>query len=414
MHKGVKQLPARWAAAVFVETSNVPVSRERIPVGLLYSGTGLYGAVGQEMLRGALLGLEEVNAWVSTDFVLEPLIADPSGRLRGYYEACDAMLRQHRAMHLVGCYTSAARRQVLPLVEAADALLWHPARYEGFESSESVIYVGAAPNQHVVPLARYMLQHIASSVYCIGSHYIWTWETARVLREMLGATGGHMAAERTLPLGETSVEHVVEEIVRLRPGVVFNTLVGQSSYAFFRAYHAARLRDPHASLPPILSCSLCEPELQIIGAEAGAGHIACSPWFQSLDTLENRVFLGRYRERFGPGSSPSVDAQASYTCMLLLGRAIKAAGSADVAAVRRALYRDSFRAPQGAICVDPDNNHTYATPRIARSNLAGQFDLLWESPALVRPDPYLVWLDQALSEHSEVSAPPRRHLRIVS
>ncbi len=392
----------------------MPVSRERIPIGLLYSGTGFYGAVGQEMLRGAMLGLEEVNAWRDTGFVLDPIMADPGGSLRGYYEACDAMLRQHRAMHLVGCYTSAARRQVLPLVEAADALLWHPARYEGFESSESVIYVGAAPNQHVVPLACYILDHVASNVYCVGSHYIWTWETTRVLREMLGATGGRMAAERTLPLGETSVEHVVEEIVRLRPGAVFNTLVGQSSYAFFRAYHAARLRNPHASLPPIFSCSLCEPELQIIGAEAGAGHIACSPWFQSLDTPENQAFLSRYRERFGPHASPSVDAQASYTCMLLLGRATKAAGSADVAAVRRALYRDSFRAPQGSICVDPDNNHTYATPRIARSNLVGQFDLLWESPTLVRPDPYLVWLDQALPEHSEAPAPPRRHLRIVS
>ena len=397
-----------------METCNVTSSRQRIPVGLLYSGTGFYGAVGREMLQGAMLGLEEVNAWTDTGFVLNPVIADPGGSLRGYYDACETMLRQDRVLHLVGCYTSVARRQVLPLVEAAGGLLWHPARYEGFESSDNIIYVGAAPNQHVVPLVRYMLDRIGSEPYCIGSHYIWTWETTRVLREMLGAAGGHIVAERTLPLGETSVDHIVDEILRLRPSAVFNTLVGQSSYAFFRAYHAARLRDPHRPLPPVLSCSLCEPELRIIGVEAGSGHIVCSPWFQSLNTPENRVFLGRYHERFGPGSLPSVDAQASYVCMLLLGRAIRASGSAEVEAVRRALYRDSFLAPQGPIRVDPDNNHTYATPRIACSNAAGQFDLLWQSPAPLRPDPYLIWLDQALPPADEARIRQQGHLRVVS
>ena len=311
-------------------------------------------------------------------------------------------------MHFVGCYTSAARRQVLPLVEAADALLWHPARYEGFESSDNVIYVGAAPNQHIVPLARYMFEHIGSDAYSIGSHYIWTWETARVLREMLQAADGRMVAERTLPLGETSVDHAVKEILRLRPSAVLNTLVGQSSYAFFRAYHAARLRT-HSVLPPVLSCSLCEPELRIIGAEAGAGHITCSPWFQSLDTPENHLFLSRYHARFGSTGSPPMDAQASYVCVLLVGRAIRTAGSPAVDAVRHALYRDSFLAPQGPVRIDPDNNHSYATPRIARSNAVGQFDLLWQSPTPIRPDPYLAWLDQSLP--SQTPEPARLHLR---
>lgn len=388
--------------------------RQRVPVGLLFSGTGSYGAVGREMLCGAMLGIEEVNAWSDAGFVLEPVIADPGGSLRRYYEACEAMLRGDGVMHLAGCYTSAARRQILPLVEAAGALLWHPARYEGFESSDSVVYVGAAPNQHVVPLARYMLENIGGSAYCIGSHYIWTWETTRVFREMLGATGGCVVAERTLPLGNTDVGRIVEDILRLRPSAVFNTLVGQSSYAFFEAYHAARREAPRRVLPPVLSCSLCEPELQIIGAEAGAGHIVCSPWFQSLDAAENQAFLARYRARFGAASSPSVDAQASYVSMLLLGRAIRAAGSPAVEAVRRALYRETYLAPQGPIRIDPDNNHSYATPRIARSNAAGQFDLLWQSPTPMRPDPYLVWLDQAFPQPRWAPPSPRRYLRVVS
>ena len=70
------------------------------------------------------------------------------------------MIREENVEHIVGCYTSASRKQVIPIVERTERLLWHPARYEGFESSDNVIYVGAAPNHTVVPLVRHMLEHI--------------------------------------------------------------------------------------------------------------------------------------------------------------------------------------------------------------------------------------------------------------
>ena len=102
-----------------------------------------------------------------------------------YHTACDDLIREEQVDHIVGCYTSASRKQVIPIVERTERLLWHPARYEGFESSDNVIYVGAAPNHTVVPLVRHMLDHIASDVFCIGSNYVWTWETNRVIREIV-------------------------------------------------------------------------------------------------------------------------------------------------------------------------------------------------------------------------------------
>ena len=70
-------------------------------------------------------------------------------------------------------------KEVLPYFEKYDGLLWYPSHYEGFESSEHVIYTGAAPNQHIVPLADYLLQHCGTRAYCIGSNYIWAWKTTR-------------------------------------------------------------------------------------------------------------------------------------------------------------------------------------------------------------------------------------------
>ena len=125
------------------------------------------------------------------------MVFDPGGDLQNYQEHCELLIRDKGVRHIVGCYTSASRKQVLPLIERYDRLLWHSARYEGFENSDNVIYVGAAPNQHVVPLARHMIETLGTSVYCVGANYLWTWETNRVLQEIV--TGGRRRDHRQAP-----------------------------------------------------------------------------------------------------------------------------------------------------------------------------------------------------------------------
>lgn len=366
-----------------------------IKIGVLYSLTGTYGVMGYEMLNGVLLAVDEINGDGGFPFTLQPVIMDPSGKLSLYYEQCETLVGQFGVKHVVGCYTSASRKQVLPIIERDNALLWHSARYEGFECSDNVVYVGAAPNQHIVPLAEYALQHYEPKIYCVGSNYIWTWETNRVLREIVTAAGGEILAERLVPLGDLEVEHLVHDIVERRPAAIFNTLVGESSYRFYKAVREAAETHPHLHPreTPMLSCSLCEPELHMIGPKAAAGHIASSVYFQSIAREKNASFLARYRRRFGSRSMPSVDTEAAYLCTMLLARALRRAETENVDEVKHALYQDRFEAPQGPVWIDSDNNHCFLTPRLARSRSNSTFEILWEAPSPVKPDPYLVWLD---------------------
>src|SRR3954470_5476495 len=269
------------------------MKKTSIPVGLVFSRSGPYAMMAREMEKSALMAVEEINQSKEFDFIFAPRLRDPGGAVTAYHTACDDLIREERVEHIVGCYTSASRKQVIPIVERTERLLWHPARYEGFECSDNVIYVGAAPNQHVVPLVRHMLDHIASDVFCIGSNYIWTWEMNRVIREIVTSAGGRILAERRLELGGPTVDHIVEEIIERKPPVVFNTLVGESSYAFMRALHAAAVR---AGLTiPMLSCSLCEPELKLIGSAASIGCITSSAYFESIERPENRAFVTSWK-----------------------------------------------------------------------------------------------------------------------
>jgi urea transport system substrate-binding protein len=374
-----------------------------IPLGLVFSRSGPYAMMAGEMFNGAVMAVEEVNRNEEFDFTFTPHLRDPGGVVAAYHSACEHLIREQGVEHIVGCYTSASRKQVIPIVERTDRLLWHPARYEGFESSDNVIYVGAAPNHNVIPLVRYMLGNIARDVLCVGSNYVWTWETNRVMREIVTGAGGHIIAERLLDMGETAVGHIVQEIVKRRPPVVFNTLVGESSYRFIRALHAATTSVGAAI--PMLSCSLCEPELRLIGSAASAGCIVSSAYFESVARMENRAFV-------------SVDGMSTFVCVMLLARAIRRAGSTDVGAVRRAAANYRYDSPQGPIWVDPGNNHCYLTPRLARSLHDFQFEIFWEAGVPERPDPYLANLDLAaigadVNASGEAVTRRPNHLRIV-
>jgi len=387
--------------------------RASIPVGVIFSVSGSYRTVGQEMLNGALLALEEVNRDAAFDFAFEPEILDPGGEPTSYRLMCEEILRGRSVRHVIGCYTSSSRKEVIPAFEKFDALLWYPSHYEGFESNNNVIYTGASPNQHIIPLLRYMLRERGRRVYCVGSNYIWAWENNRILREVVQACGGTVLAEKYLPVGATDVDRIIAEVRAAEPDFIFNTLIGESSYAFYRS-HARMIG---SQTVPVTSCSLSEPELISIGAESCSGHVASSVYFQSIDRPRNRGFVESYRARFGPDRVTSADAEASYIAVTLLASAIRAAGSTDIEQVKQALYRCPLEAPQGRVHVDADSNHSYLTPALGVSRADGQFDPLWIAAEPERPDPYLVWFDVGTfaAELGAVteSGQRRRHLRVV-
>ena len=74
----------------------------------------------------------------------------------------------------------------------------------------------------------------------------------------------------------------------------------------------------------MLSCSLCEPELKLIGSAASVGCVTSSAYFESIDRPENLGFVARWKARHGTDNHVSVDGLSTYVCVMLLARAIGA------------------------------------------------------------------------------------------
>jgi ABC-type branched-subunit amino acid transport system substrate-binding protein len=384
------------------------MASQNIQVGFLFSSTGSYELVSRSMLNGALLAAEEVNA-SGLGIRIEPSALNPGGDLSQYSALATALLKRN-IRHVIGCYTSSSRKEVIPLFEKHDALLWYPSHYEGFESSTNVVYTGAAPNQHVLPLVEYLLQHHGHRAFCVGSNYIWAWENNRILRESVTARGGSVLAERYFAVGETDFQQVIEAIIDARSSFVFLTLIGTSAYQFFRDFRAAccaRGIDQAREIP-VASCSLSEPELEAIGDDAVDGHLSSSVYFCSIQSPENLRFLDAYESRYPEGPTASADAEASYNAVWLLACGAAAAKTDDPRAIKAEIVRQHLDAPQGKVWIDEQTFHAYLTPRIGRSNRNAEFDLVSEARAPVQPDPYLVHN----SSRFEAAAAPS--LRLVS
>jgi urea transport system substrate-binding protein len=144
---------------------------------------------------------------------------------------------------------------------------------------------------------------------------------------------------------------------------------------------------------PVASCSLAEPELVEIGAQSADGHISSSVYFESLQTELNRQFVDAYHARFPEAGPSCADVEASYVAVHLLARAIRRAGTDDMVRVRAAIANLAFEAPQGRVHIDRENRHCYLTPRIGISSKGFAFDIIYQAPRPVKPDPYLVWDD---------------------
>ena len=75
------------------------------------------------MRDGALLAVNQVNADPSFPFTLDPVILNPDGTLDAYRSGCEALLRDRDIRHVIGCYTSSSRKELIPVIEKHDALL---------------------------------------------------------------------------------------------------------------------------------------------------------------------------------------------------------------------------------------------------------------------------------------------------
>lgn len=365
-------------------------ARDSVRVGVLFSQTGVFAATEMAHLQGTILGIARVNAEGGiAGRPIEPIICNPAGDVAEFKHLAHALLVEAEVTNIFGCCTSTSRKALLPLVERANALLWYPTQFEGFEYSPNVVYGGACPNQHIVPLAEHLALQGRRRMFMVGTDYLYPRESNRVMGEMFAGLGGTVVGERYVPIG-AGIESFAEVFAAARAAqadVLFSTVVGLSMIALARAYRTCGL---DAAAMPIACIGLGEMEIALGEAELFCGHITTSPYLEAIASADNAAFVLALHARYGDRAHGNSLIASSYAQVGMFARAAAEAGCAEPDRIKAIMPDLSFAAPHGTIRWDAESHCTYLQPRIAVANRAGSFEIVAEASEMVRPDPYLV------------------------
>jgi urea ABC transporter urea binding protein len=368
-------------------------AREPIRIGVLHSLTGTMAFSEKPVIDATLLAIEDLNAGGGLlGRRLQAVTVDARSDPATFASEAERLITLDKVAALFGCWTSASRKYIRPVVERHNQLLFYPVQYEGLELSPNIVYVGAAPNQQIIPAVKWCFDHLGKRFFLVGSDYVFPRTANAIIKDQVGALQGEIVGEEYILLGGGQVEGVAEKIARTRPSVILNTINGDTNIAFFRAL---RKRGLAPGQIPVMSFSIAEREVANIGPALMVGDYAAWNYFQSLSTPENREFVKRFQARYGADRVVSDPMEAAYVAVHLWAQAVEAAGTADSATVRHNIGDQSYLGPGGMVYVDRTTQHTWKVVRLGRIRPDGQFDVVWSSEHPVRPVPYPVSRRQA-------------------
>ncbi|HWL11116.1 MAG TPA: transporter substrate-binding protein [Planctomicrobium sp.] len=366
-------------------TSLVLTGEDPIRIGLLHSLSGTMASSEMQVVDAVMLAVDELNqAGGVLGRQIEVVLADGRSSEETFAKEARRLIEQEKVCTVFGGWTSACRKAMKPVFEELDHLLVYPLQYEGLESSPNIIYLGAAPNQQIIPAMDWARNVLGKKrFFLVGSDYVFPRTAHQIIKDRISQMDGEIVGEAYLPLGTQHVEAVVQQIQATQPDMIINSINGDTNTAFFREL---RKQGITSEVIPTLSFSVSENELRSLDLSAVQGDYAAWNYFQSIDTPANRKFVTRLRQRL-PQRVVTDPMESAYVGVKLWAQAVKDANSQEVRAIRRAFLSQRLPdAPHGPVRIDPESQHTYKTPRVGMIRNDGQFDIVWTGSQSVAPD----------------------------
>jgi len=372
-------------------------SGDGIKIGVLYSTTGTIAIVEKSLQDATFLAVEQINEgkgpWSGKQGIkgkkLDMVVVNPDSNWDLYNQMAKRLIDEDKVACVLGCYTSASRKSVLPVFEEKDRLLYYPVYYEGNECSSNVFYTGAAPNQQITDSIPYCAKNFGKKGFFIGSDYIYPKESNRIAKAELVKAGGEVVGDEYAALGTTEFITIINKIKQAKPNFVLSNLVGDSIPAFYKQYKDAGISPKDI---PIMAYPTTEEEVLAMGPEFAEGHYTSFNYFQTVDTPENKAFVEQFKAKFGQDRVTNGVMEAAYFQTFFMAQAMEKVltegKEISTATLREATRGQVFNAPQGTVKIDPDNYHTYLYSRIGKWKSDGQAEIIFSTKAAVKPIPW--------------------------
>jgi len=371
-----------------VDTTHLAVTDKVVTVGQLHSATGTMAISETGAIEAERLAISQINASGGVlGRKIKIIQEDGASDWPTFAEKAKKLLEENHVAAIFGCWTSASRKAVLPVLERDNGLLYYPTFYEGLEESKNVIYTGQEATQQVFAGLDWVAKtKHAKTYYLIGSDYIWPRTVMKLARKYITTVlHGTVVGEEYAALGSTDFGSTINKIRLKKPDVIYAAVVGGSNVSWFKQLKSAGINGKNQTL---LTLSVTEDEAHGIGGENLVGFYSAMKYFQSLDTPRNKEFVKQFKAMWGANAPIGDVTQAAYEGPWLWKKAVEMAGSFDTDKVVKAEEsgKITFDAPEGMVYLEP-NHHLKTRLRIGEWRTDGQADIVYTSDYIM-PNPF--------------------------
>jgi len=398
----MKKLAAACALSL---CASVTMAADTIKVGVLHSLSGTMAISETTLKDTVLMMVEDQNAKGGLlGKKLEPVVVDPASNWPLFAEKARELLVKEEVDVIFGSWTSVSRKSVLPVIEELNGLMFYPVQYEGEESSKNIFYTGAAPNQQAIPAVDYLADELEVERWVLaGTDYVYPRTTNKILEAYLKSKG--VAAEDIMinytPFGHSDWQGIVSSIKKFgsegKKTAVVSTINGDANVPFYKELGNQGVS---AEDIPVVAFSVGEEELSGFDTAPLVGHLAAWNYFQSAEADVNDEFIAKWQDFIGNEDRVTNDPmEATYIGFKAWVKAVEAAGTTDVDAVRSAMYGIEVPNLTGGTATVLANHHFTKPVLIGEIQADGQFEIVSQTSEV----PGDAWTDH-LEESAKIVA----------
>ena len=316
-------LPLLLGGAVVFGASQAP-AQEELRIGFLAPRTGLYTAIGTDMLNGFQLYLDEHKGMLG-GMKVKLIVEDDQGKPDVDVTKAKKLILQDKVHMLVGALLASSAYALAPvstqektLYIASSATADNIAQRQADQNPYMVLstWVPSQPNH---PLGQWACDQGYKRVAALAADYAFGYEQLGGFQKAFEECGGKIVQKIWTPLGTKDFGPYIPAI-KADADAIFTLMVGPMSLQFPK-----QLRQSGNKKPIVAGgTSYDEFVLPFMGDEV-VGDVSALQYSAALETPKNEAFVKRYRAKYN--KVPSYYSEGNYTTAQWIDETIKKLGS---------------------------------------------------------------------------------------
>lgn len=326
-------------------TSGLAHAQETIKIGLVEPLTGSVAYNGKSVIEGAKLALKKINdaggvLGHPVELVIEDGQCDPAHSVN----AVEKLIEKDKVASLIGAFCSSATAAIMPVAAkdkiplvtgvSSKADLTEQGNQYFFRAAETDALMAEA-------FARILANDLKlKTVAYVGVNDDWGRGGVDEFTKTLTGLGVKSVMTEYFDHGASDFYTIIAKLRAANPDGIFVAAETQDGSIFMK-----QIRELGLETKVFGVGSWATADFIKLTGDASEGIYAAVPYAATMDSPRNKAFVDDYKAAYG--AAPGKYGAAGFNALNITVQAIARAGSTDPEAIRQALGKTRYEAPNG-------------------------------------------------------------------